>query len=42
MIFGAGKLPAIATAAGRAIQRMRSAANQSEESDPEEDGESSG
>ena len=42
VIFGAGKLPAIATAAGKAFQRMRSAANQSEESDSEEDGESSG
>ena len=41
VIFGAGKLPAIATAAGKAIQRMRSAASQSEEFDSEEDGESS-
>ena len=32
VIFGAGKLPAIATAAGKAIQRMR---NQSTEEDEE-------
>jgi TatA/E family protein of Tat protein translocase len=41
VIFGAGKLPAIATAAGKAIQRMRSQAGQDEESDPEDDEESS-
>lgn len=34
VIFGAGKLPAIATAAGKAIQRMRSqAAEEDEESE---------
>jgi len=41
VIFGASKLPAIATAAGKAIQKMRSQAAQDEESDPEDDEESS-
>ena len=41
VIFGAGKLPAIATAAGKAIQKMRSQAAQDEESDPGDDEESS-
>lgn len=40
VIFGAGKLPAIATAAGKAIQRMRSQAVEEEE-EPETDGKDS-
>ena len=31
VIFGAGKLPAIATAAGKAIQKMRSQADEDDE-----------
>lgn len=41
VIWGAFRLPALATAAGKAIQRMRSAADQSEDDDSEDAGESS-
>jgi TatA/E family protein of Tat protein translocase len=41
VIWGSFRLPALATAAGKAIQKMRSAADQSEEDDSEDAGESS-
>jgi TatA/E family protein of Tat protein translocase len=42
VIWGSFRLPALATAAGKAIQRMRSAAAQSEDDDESEgDSESS-
>jgi sec-independent protein translocase protein TatA len=40
VIFGAGKLPAIATAAGKAIQKMRSQTTEEDEG-PETNGKNS-
>ena len=37
VIWGAFRLPALATAAGKAIQRLRSAAAQSEDEDSEDE-----
>ena len=39
VIWGSFRLPALATAAGKAIQRMRSAAAQSEDDDSEDESE---
>jgi TatA/E family protein of Tat protein translocase len=39
VIWGAFRLPALATAAGKAIQRMRRAAGHSEDDDSEEESE---
>jgi TatA/E family protein of Tat protein translocase len=41
VIWGAFRLPALATAAGKAIQRMRRAADQSEDDESEGDSVSS-